>query len=137
MAVFTWHGCRLKLTGNCPEAPYKSNETPMIEYLNVNMNLENMRRGAAREMEQRRDEEVPDRSLAPEEVNPLFEQILPSVGPRVLIVGPKDSGKTTLSRILTSYATRTGRSVTLVDLDPSLNMISIPGTLSAVYVENQ
>jgi len=135
VAIFTWHGCRLKLTGNCPEAPYKSDETPMIDYLNANMNLENMRRAAQKELDQRRNEEVPYKTMSAEEVDSHFDTILPSCGPRVLIVGPKDSGKTTLSRILTSYATRTGRSVTLVDLDPSLNMISIPGTVSAVYVE--
>jgi polyribonucleotide 5'-hydroxyl-kinase len=52
-------------------------------------------------------------------------------GPRVMIVGPVDSGKSSLSRILLSYACRLGRSPTFVDLDIGQGEISIPGTISA------
>ena len=52
-------------------------------------------------------------------------------GPRVIIVGPVDSGKSSLSRILLSYACRLGRSPTFVDLDIGQGEISIPGSISA------
>eukprot|EP00494_Astrolonche_serrata_P023549 UN23807 len=138
VAIFTWHGCRLKITGNCGDAPYKSSETPMIPYLNVNMNLENMRRAAGLELNSSKPRNRNDnimRALSASEIQKTFPSIIPSTGPRVLVVGPKDSGKSTLCRILASYAARNGRTVSLVDLDPSLNLISLPGTVSAVSIE--
>jgi polynucleotide 5'-kinase involved in rRNA processing len=38
-------------------------------------------------------------------------------GPRLLVVGPADVGKSTLCRILCNYAVREGRCLQLVDLD--------------------
>ncbi|CAJ0828164.1 11102_t:CDS:10 [Entrophospora sp. SA101] len=52
-------------------------------------------------------------------------------GPRVIIVGPEDVGKTSLSKILLSYAFRLGRQPIYVDLDGSITM---PGTLSATPI---
>lgn len=44
----------------------------------------------------------------------------PSEPPRVLVVGPANSGKTTLSKILTNYCVRAGQgwSPVLVNIDP-------------------
>lgn len=52
-------------------------------------------------------------------------------GPRVLIVGPADVGKTTVARTLTSYATRQGYQPLVVNANPKEGMLSLPGTLSA------
>ena len=52
-------------------------------------------------------------------------------GPRVLIVGSENAGKTSLVKILTAYATKLGRQPVVVNLDPKEGMLSIPGTLSA------
>lgn len=38
-------------------------------------------------------------------------------GPRVMVVGPPDSGKTSLCNILLSYAARAQRRIIFVDLD--------------------
>ena len=53
------------------------------------------------------------------------------VGPRVLVVGPPASGKTSLVKVLTAYATKVGRTPVLVDLDVADNSLSVPGTLVA------
>lgn len=53
------------------------------------------------------------------------------IGPRVLIVGPENAGKTSLARFLTSYATRSSRPAVTVNLDPKEGLLTIPGTLSA------
>lgn len=42
----------------------------------------------------------------------------PAGGPRVLITGPEDSGKTSLIKILAAYALKSGRNPILVNLDP-------------------
>lgn len=52
-------------------------------------------------------------------------------GPRVLILGPENAGKTSLAKILTSYATKSGRQPIVVNLDPTEGMLSVPGSLTA------
>lgn len=52
-------------------------------------------------------------------------------GPRVLVVGPTDSGKTSLVKLLTAYAMRMGRQPVVVNTDPSEGLLSIPGCLTA------
>jgi polyribonucleotide 5'-hydroxyl-kinase len=39
------------------------------------------------------------------------------VGPRVILVGPTDAGKSTVCRLLVNWAVRSGFEPTLVDLD--------------------
>jgi len=51
-------------------------------------------------------------------------------GPRVLLIGPADCGKSSLARVLSSYAVKLGRTPLLVDLDASQNMLSVPGTMA-------
>lgn len=51
-------------------------------------------------------------------------------GPRVLLLGPDNAGKTSLAKLLTAYANRNGRQPIVVNLDPKEGMLSIPGTLS-------
>ena len=48
-----------------------------------------------------------------------------SIGPRVVLVGPTDCGKSSLARILLNYAIRTGGQPTYVDLDPGRSSICI------------
>ena len=52
-------------------------------------------------------------------------------GPRVLILGPENAGKTTLTKILTGYATKMDRQPIVVNLNPTEGMLSVPGTLTA------
>ena len=53
------------------------------------------------------------------------------LGPRVLVVGPENAGKTSLVKLLTAYATRHGRQPVAVNLDTKEGMLSIPGSMSA------
>lgn len=57
-----------------------------------------------------------------------------SFGPRVLVIGAANSGKASMTKILANYALRSGHYPLVVDLDCSLNMISIPGTIAAVSI---
>ncbi|KAJ5120471.1 Pre-mRNA cleavage complex II Clp1 [Penicillium bovifimosum] len=122
-AIFTWHGCSLEVSavdkpastsdGITPTAgrgaagcqsEYTAEETPMVEYANVHFALETMREEAL--------------SIGKD-------------GPRVLLLGPENTGKTTLAKILTAYATKIGRQPLVVNLDPTEGMLSVPGTLTA------
>jgi len=52
-------------------------------------------------------------------------------GPRVLLVGLADCGKSSLAKVLASYAVKLSRTPILIDLDATQNMLSVPGTLAA------
>ncbi|KAL4919794.1 hypothetical protein BDW62DRAFT_178468 [Aspergillus aurantiobrunneus] len=128
-AIYTWHGGTLEVSagdavsgvdamtatttpsgvrggfgaGGC-QSEYMAEETPMVEYANVHFALEGLRAEAKASGKD---------------------------GPRVLILGPEDAGKTSLSKILTGYAVKVGREPIVVNLDPSEGMLSVPGTVTA------
>lgn len=104
-AIFTWHGCKLEIGGDV-ESDYIAEETPMMSCVNLHFALEGLR----------------DKSVASGSSE---------VGPRVLIVGPENSGKTSLVKTLTSYAVKCGRQPMVVNLDPRQGMLSVPGSFSA------
>ncbi|KAK6596099.1 pre-mRNA cleavage complex II protein [Botrytis cinerea] len=101
-SIYTWHGCRLEVNGPCEE--YTAEETPMISYINTHFALENLRSDAKKAGQD---------------------------GPRVLIVGPNNTGKTSLAKLLTAYAVRMGRQPIVVNTDSREGMLSIPGSLTA------
>ncbi|CAH1238295.1 polyribonucleotide 5'-hydroxyl-kinase Clp1-like [Branchiostoma lanceolatum] len=107
VAVFTWHGCKVVLHGRT-EFAYVSKDTPMVMYVNTHAALEQMRQQAQDQGKR---------------------------GPRVMIVGPTDVGKSTLCRLLLNYAVRLGRRPTFVDLDVGQGSIAIPGTIGGILVE--
>lgn len=56
--------------------------------------------------------------------------------PRVLIIGPRDSGKSTLTKTLCNYAQKQDSPCYYVDLNPESPSISIPGTISTMLISN-
>ncbi|KAK3294466.1 Pre-mRNA cleavage complex II protein Clp1-domain-containing protein [Chaetomium fimeti] len=52
-------------------------------------------------------------------------------GPRVMICGERDSGKTTVARTLAALATRAGGQPLVGSVDPREGMLALPGTISA------
>lgn len=51
-----------------------------------------------------------------------------------MIVGPRDSGKTSLCKILLGYALRQGEQPMYIDLDPEEGSMTIPGCISACTI---
>ncbi|KAG9244384.1 Pre-mRNA cleavage complex II protein Clp1-domain-containing protein [Calycina marina] len=101
-AIYSWHGCRLEVKGLCTE--YIAEETPMISYVNAHFALEKSRDDA---------------------------QESGGEGPRVLVLGPSNSGKTSLVKLLTAYAVRMGRQPMIINTDSREGLLSIPGILTA------
>uniref|UniRef100_A0A0D9YPC1 Protein CLP1 homolog n=1 Tax=Oryza glumipatula TaxID=40148 RepID=A0A0D9YPC1_9ORYZ len=97
IAIFTWHGATVELDG-VSESEYTSDETPMVVYVNTHAILDARRARA--------------RAAAAQGALPESSQ-----GPRVIIVGPSDSGKSTLCKMLLSWAAKQGWKPTYVDLD--------------------
>lgn len=97
----------MNVTGH-PSTEYVSEETPMAAYANIHFALEAMR---VRALEpQGQSTGTPPYERDGERGEP----------PRVLILGPENSGKTTIAKILANYATRAGQEwrPMLVNTDP-------------------
>lgn len=107
VAIFTYHGCTLRVHGEM-DVHYIAKETPMVQYLNSHVALEQLRNMADEKNEN---------------------------GPIALVVGPTDVGKSTVARIFLNYAIRQGRTPIFVDLDVGQGIISLPGTIGAFLVE--
>lgn len=112
-AIFTWHGATIEMDGGSDTSDYVADETPMISYVNVHAILE-ARRNRAKASSNDADS---------------------SQGPRVIVVGPTDSGKSTLSRMLLSWAAKQGWKPTFVDLDIGQGSITVPGCVAATPIE--
>ncbi|KAF8912084.1 Pre-mRNA cleavage complex II protein Clp1-domain-containing protein [Gymnopilus junonius] len=119
-ALYTWQGCVIEVTGE-PSTEYISDETPMRAYANLHFALEQMRVRALRQI---RGSPAPPGDTSKSEP------------PRILVVGPDHSGKTTVCKILTNYAVRAGQgwSPFIVNVDPSEGAWAIPGTISVAPV---
>lgn len=108
IAIFSWYGCRLETYGVC-QTIYISEDTPMSVYVNAHAQLE-----------LRRDVALSNNDA----------------GPRVLIMGPSDHGKSSVSKILCNYALRLDRNPIYVDLDVSSGLLShVPGCLTAIPLD--
>lgn len=111
--INTWQGCELEVSsdgGGLYDAhifELRADNAPLVSYLNLHMKLEGLRTAA-------------DASKSSD-----------SMGPRILVVGPSNSGKTSLVRMLTAWATRMGRQPLVVNTDATQGILSLPGTLSA------
>ncbi|GLU11155.1 hypothetical protein SLE2022_279190 [Rubroshorea leprosula] len=112
-AVFTWYGATIEMDGTT-ETDYTADETPMVSYVNVHAVLDGRR----------------NRAKASSSTDSDASQ-----GPRVMVVGPTDSGKSTLSRMLLSWAAKQGWKPTFVDLDIGQGSITIPGCIAATPIE--
>ncbi|KAJ7157002.1 Pre-mRNA cleavage complex II protein Clp1-domain-containing protein [Mycena crocata] len=122
-AIFTWRGCIIEVTGH-PSTEYVSEETPMAAYANLHIAFEQMRVRALRDL---RGSPVPE-----------YEREKPTDPPRVLVLGPENSGKTTVCKILINYAVRAGQgwSPLLINTDPAEGGWSAPGALSVAPVHS-
>jgi polyribonucleotide 5'-hydroxyl-kinase len=104
LALYTWQGCTFEISGEV-SSEYVGEETMMDEYFACHSALHALRESAQR---------------------------TESTGPRVLVLGPENVGKSTLCKILTGYAVRGGWSPVVVNLDSQgEGMLSLPGTMSA------
>lgn len=56
-------------------------------------------------------------------------------GPRVVVAGPTDVGKSSLCRMLLNWAVRAGSQPTYVDLDVGQGTVTAPGCLAATPIE--
>lgn len=124
--IYTHSGCTIEVYGE-PATEYTSEETAMGHYQSASILFEQMR----------------VLSLATSNGAPLDglnPQNIPATPPHILVLGPENSGKTTLCKTLINYAVRGepwGQdewSPILVNVDPGDGAWSVPGSISATSV---
>ncbi len=110
-AAFSWHGATLTLQAPSAALAYVAADTPMPSYLMAHAALQERRTRA-------------ERSGAP--------------GPRALVVGPRDSGKSALVATLAAYCVKANGAAVVGDLDPSgMGAVSqLPESLSLAVVQH-
>eukprot|EP01023_Acetabularia_acetabulum_P032409 TRINITY_DN30261_c0_g1_i2.p1 TRINITY_DN30261_c0_g1~~TRINITY_DN30261_c0_g1_i2.p1 ORF type:complete len:430 (+),score=60.49 TRINITY_DN30261_c0_g1_i2:113-1402(+) len=108
IAVYTYQGCTVEVEGK-PKIVYVAEDTNMHFFINLHHILEQQRKKA---------------------------QESGAGGPHTMIVGPTDSGKSTLCKILLNYAVRYGWAPIFVDLDIGQGSITVPGTISATPIQD-
>ena len=57
-------------------------------------------------------------------------------GPRVLIIGSKSSGKTSILKTLVSYANKMNNTPILINLQPRDGVFALPGSLTATPISD-
>jgi len=125
-AVFTWHGCTIEVTGQA-STEYVSDETPMTPYINLHLAFEQSRVRANRAIRE-------SSGTSPVKPEPtIYSRNESKEPPRVMFLGPENSGKTSAIKILANYAVRSspGWSPMIVNVDPGEGGWTVPGTISA------
>ncbi|EFX06160.1 mRNA cleavage factor complex 2 protein [Grosmannia clavigera kw1407] len=132
--LLTWHGCELEVDGTCDRESVATvgssgqsatTPPPVVSYLNLHMLL------------------AAERAAVP----PPGSSARPTggpAGPRVLVCGGPQTGRTSLVRTLAAWATKMGgagssssepqhqqQQPCVVNADPRDGLLSLPGTLSA------
>lgn len=107
VALYSWMGCSVKLSGRVEIAEVSSDSLIMIP-VNIHACLEEMRIIAENEKK---------------------------LGPVSMVVGPTDVGKTSFCHMLLNYAARMGRRPVYVDLDVGQNSVSMPGSICVLPIE--
>ena len=142
-AIFSWHGAELRIRGPTKTA-YKKSDTPMISYINAHAALENLReltRNKQRAMGPRTmvigapdtgTKAACQRAGIKRELTRCRRRLIA----RVCVDTTYCAGKSTLCRLLLSYAVRAGSKPLFIDLDVGQNAISVPGTISSTSIEH-
>ncbi len=122
LAVFTWLGCTLRVAGlGAGSVAYVSGDTPMAAYVNTHVQLEARRDHAAALLARAAGEATLDGGGPYTAAGGGSAAGAPlAQGPRVLVCGAADCGKSALCAILVAYAVRVGRAPLFVELDPAL-----------------
>ncbi len=160
VAIYTWFGARVEVVGETTSCYATGRgETTQHATLNAHSYLETRRDEAARKVSESiagasykaceaglgiakgetampADESTSALSGVCAEYSKACAPTSECRGPRVLVCGPTDSGKSTLCATLCAYAARLGREPVFVDLDPGLGDCGAPpGAIAACRVD--
>ncbi len=107
VAIFCWSNSKIRIFGE-PKSIYKKNNSSMQKYI-LGYYLVNESR--------------------------VLSNLIKQIGPRVLIIGSKCSGKRSLTKIFINYSIKNGFKPIYADLSLN-NDVGIPGSIGAVVVDD-
>ncbi|KAK0715184.1 Pre-mRNA cleavage complex II protein Clp1-domain-containing protein [Lasiosphaeris hirsuta] len=111
--ISTYQGCTLEISGGPVDDYVKDyadpSDSPACQFVNLHIAFQELREAAAARQSGR----------------------TAAQGPRVMVCGPRGSGKTTLARTLVALAARVGGQPLMANVDPDEGLLALPGTVSA------
>ncbi|KAK4251332.1 Pre-mRNA cleavage complex II protein Clp1-domain-containing protein [Corynascus novoguineensis] len=128
--LLTYTGATLEVNGECVDRVAQYNtpeESPQLPLLNLHFALQELRGAAA----SRKPHTGYNNDSSSNSGSHGDRGGSKAPGPRVMICGEKDSGKTTAARTLAALATRVGGQPLVASVDPRDGMLALPGTVSA------
>ncbi|AEO61036.1 hypothetical protein MYCTH_2310812 [Thermothelomyces thermophilus ATCC 42464] len=132
--LLTYTGATLEVSGECVDrvAQYNTPEdSPQLPVLNLHFALQELRGAAAANNNNNNHNHIINHSTGGNNDKHGDGGGSKPPGPRVMICGEKDSGKTTMARTLAALATRVGGQPLVASVDPREGMLALPGTVSA------
>lgn len=132
--LLTYTGATLEVSGECVDRVAQYNtpeESPQLQVLNLHFALQELRDAAAANTNASTNANHINHSVGGNNDKHGDGGGSKPPGPRVMICGEKDSGKTTTTRTLAALATRIGEQPLVASVDPREGMLALPGTVSA------
>ncbi|MEN2496677.1 MAG: Cleavage polyadenylation factor subunit clp1 [Marteilia pararefringens] len=105
--LFSWTGCTVNVFGEI-QFNYISSTTQMVYYLNLHQAFQQIRKN---------------------------NKIAGLRGPRILVCGSLDCGKTSLCKILCNYCVRSGEKLILADFDRKSGIIGLPNSIGCALID--
>lgn len=117
---------------------YVSEESQMSFYANIHFALENIRQSLEQKKPHNKNNKRNNNNKSSEPAATPANNKAPKVEstPRVLVIGPQDSGKTSLCKVLVSYDSKRGKTPIFVNLDPLESVFCAPGALSVSAISD-
>ena len=140
VGIYSWKGCQVQLWGNNVNAakPTLITDSPIKHYLMAHSTLYKVRSALQwSEIEKEQKNDCDFKLLNYSDIDAMndfeiqrqFQSHLSVMGPRMLVLGSVNTGKSTLCKSLLNWAQRMRDEPIFVDLDCGQNSLSIPGTL--------
>ena len=152
VGIHSWRGCKIEVSGSFDDKPPMiihddikdnngniDNETAIYQYLKAHSMFRKERALLAKATN--KDFKCIDydeimTKWSDFDIQRNFTSNLDKMGPRILILGDTDTGKSTLCKLLINWAQRKKDEPIFIDLDCGQNSISIPGTLCGDVIKD-
>ena len=139
VAIYTHHGATLSVDSAAAPSSRVYTSTaghaPMVRYAQLHAMLHEQRLAALKSGAAAAEAKA-SAAAADGAAEKVVDKSSAGRGPRVLVAGPQDAGKSSLARILAAYAVRSGHAPTFVNLDVGDGgALCVPGCIAAAPLD--
>eukprot|EP01083_Nonionella_stella_P028093 77357_1 len=141
VGIYSWKGCKIEVSGffNEDTTPTlihdDTQQSPIKQYLMAHSGFRSIRDKLSKNTDFKciNYDDIMQK-WSDFDIQRTFTGNLETMGPRILILGPPNTGKSTLCKSLINWAQRLNDEPVYIDLDCGQNAMSIPGTLTGDIV---